>query len=382
MTINVDGGGIDVSAVDGDIMVAGVGNSASVLEAYYFDCDLADAYADIFNFNGNIANGTNISITASSKVEIHNCTSQRAGGFANSQCMTTHAQLDVFSIGSTYSDSFLDVVGHETTSNSISWHLFDTFSMGTRKSGVYQANIYDCVYDATAGMGNTKGTNPYFFNTSIYWRVGAPSTGNFRSAVCRQEGNIMTRQAGTSLMVFSSVASSRIISKRSLFISANTNAALQVSNYAGPSNNNLDAIGNTFYGNTKAISAFDSFNTLRLGNNACIQNGSSVADVPVSPNNRCVSLGNNVFDPTFDTDTQTVGSDITNADAAVDTTYFRPTASGNCDNGQGLYSLYGAIGGRDIYGCVHIMADTLTPRGACARLLVSSSAVIVPEVYN
>lgn len=380
--INVSGGGVDAVHNSDDIIGASVGNAPNLLTIDYFDCDLADSYGDIWNYGGNTAGG-GVAITAASKVEMHNCSGRRAGGFQNSQCMTTHANLDVFSFGCEYEDAFLDVVGHETSNNSISWHAFDTLSRGTRKCEAYQANFYDCIYENTGGMGNIKGTNPYFFNTTITSNSAAPALGNFRSiTLCKVESNIFDNQASIAVGIFySGVAANKEISRGNLFLNyTSSSGAIQVSNYAGPTVNNVYARGNTFVGCVLAMNGWDVYNKLYVGNNACKTNGTSVKS-NVAPGDTLYSEGHNVCDPTVSANAHMDGSDVTTTDAAIDSTY-RPTVGGNVDNGTGDNTLYsGIIGRRDPEQKVHIMAQSLTPIGAFARLAYNAAAIIIPETY-
>lgn len=185
------------------------------------------------------------------------------------------------------------------------------------------------------------------------------------------EANIISAANGRNF--FASIGGSVV--ERNVLINT-SGEALRVGNYVSGATTATTMRNNTLLSSAVAFNTVDTNLPTVFRNNACGLNTNSIANL-TAPLMATLTANHNVLDPTLDVDYTPGANDTTGADAAVSSTTYLPTASGNCDkNGDG--TLYDHIGSIDCMGMPFIYKSATVSRGARSYPEIISAAELVP----
>lgn len=367
-----------------DLITFQLASNGSSVMLMAVDCIAHDADGDCWNFAGG---GDGAAINNQCSIVLSNCQGIRCGGYANSQCLTTHFGLGVIVSGGFWSDSFQDVFASESnsTATAISFLEFLTVTPGARVSGVNQSSAFGCNLQVRVAK-NQSGLQAATTGGGYEWCFNDITLVSTQNSVVRNQvffdhnifrtSSATTNQAGifynqnTSTTFYGNICTG--------FTSGTTAAGILHNAFTSGTGTTVSYYGFTLVGNNDGIRGGESAAVIQYGNTASATNTSGITNIPNSVTNY-VSEGYNIFNPTG-ANYVAGTSDITNADASLDSNYI-PTASGNADTGQGNDTVYGFIGSRDIYGLIWIYDTSYVSRGARTRPAIYSGARMVPDAY-
>ena len=348
---------VRVTGGTGDCWDFNATNYPITLDALF--CRVDTSADDCWNLSGNAT------YNAASRLRFFSCDGVGAGNNAASQCFTSHIGLPFEIYGGTWSDAHTNVIANDASSTP-GYVFWATLSKGAREAGVVNGvHLFGCNW--TDGHSQTDCTSEF---SRVTTTLSGSTITLFRNSLYIRN-NVLAVSVGRA--IFNSVGAGELVGNIGF-----GNETIRLGSAAGAVAS-TNVLFNTFHDGNIGFSSQDTSNMPSVFKNNASRVMTTSVNV-VTGGGGAVTGDYNTLDATVDADYTPGANDTQPADAALNTTSWIPTASGNCD-GNGDAAAVDYVGDSDPWGFVRLFKGSRASRGTRETPGIYASAVLYPEYF-